>query len=434
MPPFARYLIDRCDVLSPNRPLETGSKVIPRRFTSPMKKTLLLAAVCLTATVFAQKFENLALTPPMGWNSWNTFASNIDENLIKGTADTMIKNGMRDAGYVYIVVDDCWEAKERGPDGNIVADPVKFPSGMKALGDYLHSKGFKFGIHNCAGAKTCAGFPGGWGHEFQDARTYASWGIDFLKYDWCNAGAANPRDAYLRMRDALYTAGRPIVFSLCEWGGSKPWEWAKDVGHLWRTTGDIMSGYDSRQRWENGWKVILDLQYSLVQPADGQNNGIGQYAGPGHWNDPDMLEVGTSGLTFAESRAHFSLWCILAAPLIAGNDVRHMSPDVLAIMTDKEAIAIDQDSLGKEGWRFRAETGREIWVRELSGGDWAVCVLNTGAAAADLTTNWSAMSMLRGEYTVRDVWAKKDVGTTRTTRTDRVESHDVMLFRLSPVK
>ena len=401
-----------------------------------MKKSLLLAAVCFTATAFAQKFEGLALTPPMGWNSWNTFAANIDENLIKGTADTMIANGMRDAGYVYIVVDDCWEAKERGPDGNIVADPVKFPSGMKALGDYLHSKGFKFGIHNCAGAKTCAGFPGGWGHEFQDARTYASWGIDFLKYDWCNAGAANPRDAYLRMRDALFAAGRPIVFSLCEWGGSKPWEWAKDVGHLWRTTGDIMSGYDSRQRWESGWKVILDLQYSMVQPADGQNNGIGQYAGPGHWNDPDMLEVGTSGLTFAESRAHFSLWCLLAAPLIAGNDIRHMSPDILAIMTDKDAIAIDQDSLGKEGWRFRAETGREIWVRELSGGTWAVCVLNTGAAAADLTTNWSTMSMLNGEYTVRDVWAKKDLGTTRSApvRTDRVESHDVMLFRLTPVK
>ena len=159
-----------------------------------MKKTRLLADVFLTATAFAQKFENLALTPPMGWNSWNTFASNIDENLIKGTADTMIKNGMRDAGYVYIVVDDCWEAKERAPDGTIVAEPAKFPSGMKALGDYLHSKGFKFGIHNCAGAKTCAGFPGGWGHEFQDARTYASWGIDFLKYDWCNAGTANPRD------------------------------------------------------------------------------------------------------------------------------------------------------------------------------------------------------------------------------------------------
>jgi hypothetical protein len=193
MPPFARNLIDRCNVVSPNRQLETGLGVIPRRFTLPMKKNLLLAAVCLTATAFAQKFENLALTPPMGWNSWNTFAANIDEDLIKGTADTMIANGMRDAGYVYLVVDDCWEAKERDADGNIVPDPVKFPHGMKALGDYLHAKGFKFGIHNCAGTETCAGFPGGRGHEYQDALRYAAWGVDFLKYDWCMHGTADSR-------------------------------------------------------------------------------------------------------------------------------------------------------------------------------------------------------------------------------------------------
>ena len=399
-----------------------------------MKRALLLAALCLASTAFAQKFEGLALTPPMGWNSWNTFASNIDENLIKGTADTMIENGMRDAGYVYIVVDDCWEAKDRDAAGNIVADPQKFPSGMKALGDYLHSKGFKFGIHNCAGTRTCADFPGGRGHEYQDALKYAAWGVDYLKYDWCNHGTADARETYKTMRDALHAAGRPIVFSLCEWGQNKPWEWAADMGHLWRTTGDIMAGYDSKQRWEQGWKVILDLQYSLVQPADGQNNGIGQYAGPGHWNDPDMLEVGNQGLTLAESRAHFSLWCILAAPLIAGNDVRHMSKEAHDILTDKEVIAIDQDSLGKQGWRFRAETGREIWVRELSGGDWAVCVLNSGPTAADITTDWPEIKLFGHEYAVRDVWAKKDIGTTREKRMDRIESHDVMLFRLTPVK
>ena len=399
-----------------------------------MKNALLLAVLCLTSAAFAQKFEGLALTPPMGWNSWNTFASNIDENLIKGTADTMIANGMRDAGYVYIVVDDCWEAKDRDAAGNIVADPQKFPSGMKALGDYLHSKGYKFGIHNCAGTRTCADFPGGRGHEYQDALKYAAWGVDYLKYDWCNHGTADARETYKTMRDALHAAGRPIVFSLCEWGQNKPWEWAADMGHLWRTTGDIMAGYDSKQRWEQGWKVILDLQYSLVQPADGQNNGIGQYAGPGHWNDPDMLEVGNQGLTLAESRAHFSLWCILAAPLIAGNDVRHMSKEAHDILTDKEVIAIDQDSLGKQGWRFRAETGREIWVRELSGGDWAVCVLNSGPTAADITTDWPEIKLFGHEYAVRDVWAKKDIGTTREKRMDRIESHDVMLFRLTPVK
>jgi alpha-galactosidase len=401
-----------------------------------MKKTLILAAAFLSATAFAQKFEGLALTPPMGWNSWNTFQDKIDDQLIRDTAETMIANGMRDAGYVYIVIDDCWEAKERDAAGNLVPDPLKFPHGLKALGDYLHSKGFKFGIHNCAGTRTCADFPGGRGHEYQDALKYASWGIDYLKYDWCNHGTADARETYKTMRDALHAAGRPIVFSLCEWGQNKPWEWAKDVGHLWRTTGDIMAGYDSMQRWEHGWKVILDLQYSLVQPADGQNNGIGQYAGPDHWNDPDMLEVGNKGLTLAESRAHFSLWCIIAAPLIAGNDVRHMSKEARDILTDKEVVAIDQDALGKEGWRFLAETGREIWVRELSGGDWAICVLNSGTTAADLTTDFSALGILKGEYAVRDVWAKKDLGTTRSApvHTDRVESHDVMLFRLTPVK
>ncbi len=394
-----------------------------------MKKNLLLVTLFLTTTALAQKFEGLALTPPMGWNTWNTFAANIDERLVKETAQTMIDNGMRDAGYVYIVVDDCWEAKERDPDGNIVSDPLKFPSGLKALGDFLHSKGFKFGIHNCAGTETCAGFPGGRGHEYQDALRYAAWGVDFLKYDWCSHGTADARETYKTMRDALHKAGRPIVFSLCEWGQNKPWEWAKDVGHLWRTTGDIMAGYDSRQRWESGWKLILDQQYTLV-PSNGPD-GIGQYAGPGHWNDPDMLEVGNKGLTLAESRAHFSLWCMIAAPLIAGNDVRHMSKEVHDILTDKDVIAIDQDPLGKQGWRFRAETGREIWVRELSGGDWAVCVLNTGATAADLTTDWSAIPIIDREYAVRDVWAKKNLGTTRTPRTDHVESHDVMLFRLS---
>jgi alpha-galactosidase len=398
-----------------------------------MKKTLLLAAALLSATAFAQKFEGLALTPPMGWNTWNTFAANIDERLIRETAEIMVANGLRDAGYVYIVVDDCWEAKERDAAGNLVPDPLKFPSGMKALGDFLHSKGFKFGIHSCAGTETCAGYPGGRGHEYQDALKYASWGVDYLKYDWCNHGTADARETYKTMRDALHRAGRPIVFSLCEWGQNKPWEWAKDVGHLWRTTGDIMAGYDSRQRWESGWKLILDQQYALV-PSNGPD-GIGQYAGPGHWNDPDMLEVGNPGLTLAESRAHFSLWCILAAPLIAGNDVRHMSKEVHAILTDKDVIAIDQDSLGKQGWRLRAETGREIWVRELTGGDWAICVLNTAATAAEMTTEWAAIPILTGEFKVRDVWAKKDLGTTRSVpvRTDRVESHDVALFRLTPI-
>jgi alpha-galactosidase len=324
---------------------------------------------------------------------------------------------------------------ERDAQGNLQAHPDKFPSGMKALGDYLHERGFKFGIYNCAGTKTCAGYPGGWGHEFQDALKYAEWGVDYLKYDWCNSGTADPKDAYLRMRDALWAAKRPVVFSICEWGHSKPWEWAAEVGHLWRTTGDIMDCYDCKQRWENGWKVILDLQHSQVQPADGQNNGIGKYAGPGHWNDPDMLEVGNEGLTFAESRAHFSLWCILAAPLIAGNDVRKMSTEILGVMIDKEAIAINQDKLGKQGWRFRAEPSHEIWVRELAGGDWAVALLNTGQEPAELSIDFShGWWFTNGECAVRDIWDKKDVGTTATTFRKELDSHDVAFLRLKLLK
>ena len=406
--------------------------------TPQSMKRMLFALVCIgvaTAAVRAQKFEGLALTPPMGFNTWNTFSTHIDETLIRETAEAMIASGMRDAGYTYIVLDDTWSAMERDAHGNLVADPVKFPSGMKALGDWLHAKGFKFGIYSCAGTKTCGGYPGSWGHEFQDALTWASWGVDYLKYDWCNTGTAEARDAYKRMRDAIHAAGRPMVFSLCEWGTAKPWEWAGEVGHLWRTTGDIYDSYDGRKTWENGWKRILDLQYSLVEGSG--PDGLAKYAGPGHWNDPDMLEVGNRGLTLAESRAHFSFWCILAAPLIAGNDVRHMSEDTRRILTNKDVIALDQDPLGKEGFRLLAEPAKniEIWVKELSGKEWAVCALNTSTAPADLTIEWDRMSwILHGTYAVHDVWANKPAGDTTKPYTVRVDSHDVALLRLSPAK
>jgi len=399
-----------------------------------MKSLILALALCAAVPASAQKFPGLALTPPMGWNSWNTFAANINENLVKETADAMIANGMRDAGYTYIVVDDCWETMERDAKGNLVPDPKKFPSGMKALGDYLHAKGFKFGIHSCAGTKTCGGYPGGRGHEYQDALAYASWGIDFLKYDWCEHGTADARETYKTMRDAIHTAGRPMVFSLCEWGQNKPWEWAGDVGHMWRTTGDIYSSYDGRKGWESGWKRNLDLQYTLME-SNGPD-GIGKYAGPGHWNDPDMLEVGTEGLTFGESRAHFSLWCIVAAPLIAGNDVRHMEPVYRDMLTNKDVVAIDQDALGKQGFRALADPGKniEIWVRELSNGEWAVCVLNTSSTAADLKVEWSRLWTIQGKFTVHDVWANQPAGDTGKPLTARVDSHDVLLFRLTPAK
>ncbi len=399
-------------------------------------KKLIIAFLCLASSALAQKFQGLALTPPMGWNTWNTFASHIQESLIRETADAMVANGMRDAGYVYIVIDDTWSMKQRNANGDLVPDPEKFPSGMKALGDYLHAKGFKFGIYSCAGTRTCGDYPASWGHEFQDARLFASWGVDYLKYDWCNTGTANAQDAYKRMRDALYAAGRPVVFSLCEWGQNKPWEWAGDVGHLWRTTGDIMDSYDGRKGWESGWKLLLDKQYDLVE-SNGPD-GIGKYAGPGHWNDPDMLEVGKSGLTQAESRAHFSLWCMIAAPLMAGNDVRHMDAATTAILTNKDVIAIDQDALGKEGFRALKEPSRniEVWAKELSNGEWAVCALNTSSNTAELTINWDRFRwwFFKGtDFSLHDVWANQDVGTTEKPTVATVASHDVILLRLKPL-
>jgi alpha-galactosidase len=398
-----------------------------------MKKLAALLLLGLAATsAFAQKFEDLALTPPMGWNSWNTFANAINEKVVRETIDTMVANGMRDAGYVYVVIDDTWSKKERDAQGNLVADPEKFPSGIKALADYAHGKGMKLGIYSCAGKTTCGGYPGSWGHEFQDALTFASWGIDYLKYDWCDHGDANARDAYARMSAAIRAAGRPVVFSLCEWGQNKPWEWAEHVGHLWRTTGDIYDSYDGVKGWERGWKRILDLQASLVDNVG--VDGLNKYAGPGHWNDPDMLEVGNEGLSLAESRAHFSFWCMLAAPLMAGNDVRHMTPEIRAILTNKDVIAIDQDKLGKQGFRALAEPAKniEIWVKELSGGEWAVIALNTSDAPADLTIHWDRLWTIQGVRRLHDVWANQDAGdTSKPTVARGVASHDVVLFRVS---
>jgi len=385
-----------------------------------MKKLLLLVFLTVPVILYSQKFENLALTPPMGWNSWNTFGVEIDEQLIMEMADILVESGMKEAGYEYIVIDDGWEALKRDSLGNLVPDPQKFPSGMKAVGDYIHSKGLKFGIHNCAGTLTCNGFPGGRGHEYQDARTYASWGVDFLKYDWCYNGTANSQETYKTMSDALSAAGRPVVFSLCEWGETKPWEWAENIGHLWRTTHDIKDCYNCQNINNLGWKYLLDIQV-----------GLEKYAGPGHWNDPDMLEVGNKGLSLAESRAHFSLWCMLAAPLMAGNDLRKMTPEILNILTNKEVIAIDQDPLGKQGYRLIKHISKEIWVKELSNGDWAICFLNTGDEPLKLSMNWDHFGILKGEYKVRNIWEKENLGTTKQLFNSEIAPHDVALLRFS---
>lgn len=376
------------------------------------------------------KHEGLAMTPPMGFNTWNTFQGNISEDLIKETAIIIATSGLKEAGYEYVVLDDCWMTRQRDDNGQLVADPEKFPSGMKALGDFIHNLGLKFGIYNDAGTRTCAGYPGGRGHEYEDARLYASWGVDYVKYDWCNTGSANAQETYKTFGSALLATNRPIVLSMCEWGKANPWEWASPIAHLWRTTGDIQDRYMTNtggtKGYGNGWKDILDRQAELK---------LEQYAGPDHWNDPDMLEVGNHGLTYAESRSHFSFWCMLAAPLMMGNDLREMNDDILKILTNKEVIALDQDPLGKQGYRVIDETGKEVWVKELSDGDWAVCMLNDSADDTEMSLTWSDLEVLAGKtYKVRDLWEKKDLGTTKDNYSGQVVSHDVALFRLSPTE
>lgn len=386
--------------------------------------SLLLCLPIFNHVAVAQKFEGLALTPPMGWNSWNTFEVDINEDLIKQTADIMVSSGMRDAGYTYVVVDDGWEAMERDKNGNLVADPKKFPSGMKALADYIHARGLKFGIHNDAGTRTCNGFPGGRGYEYQDARLYASWGVDYLKYDWCNTGKANAEETYKIMRDALYAAGRPVVYSLCEWGDNKPWEWAKDIGHLWRTTGDITDCYNCQGEYDMGMRFILELQ-----------EGLEKHAGPGHWNDPDMLEVGNPGLTVAESRSHFTLWSMLAAPLMAGNDLRSMTPKIRDILINKDAIAVNQDPLGKQAILYMKHISKRIYLKELAGGAWAVAWHNTGDQSYTQRIDWSHFKQLGSStYSVKDIWQDKIIGTTGKKMQFDIASHDVLFFKLTPTK
>jgi len=366
--------------------------------------------------------NGLARTPPMGWNSWNKFACNVSEDLIKQAADAMVSSGMKDAGYQYIVIDDCWQVS-RDASGNIIADAKRFPSGMKALADYVHQRGLKFGVYSDAGTGTCQNRPGGRGYEFQDARQYAAWGVDYLKYDWCNHSTQDSQASYSIMRDALKKSGRPIVFSLCEWGSTKPWLWAKDVGNLWRTTGDITDKWETRARNDGlGVVQILDLE-----------NGIESYAGPGHWNDPDMLEVGNGGMNNTEYRAHFSMWCLLAAPLMAGNDIRSMSPEIRDILTNKEVIAIDQDPLGSEGRRVKRSEGLEVWAKELANGGRAVALLNRTGSTANITVSWPDIGYPQHiSAKIRDLWAKEDLGAKTGSFTASVPSHGVVMVRVEP--
>lgn len=396
-----------------------------------MRISRLIAAVIVIAT--AAGFESsacaqtdsthLAATPPMGWNSWNHFGDKVDDKTIRAAADAMVSSGMRDAGYVYVNIDDTWEGK-RDAEGNIHPN-AKFPD-MKSLADYVHSKGLKLGIYSSPGAKTCAGYEGSLGHEEQDARTYAAWGVDYLKYDLCSytkelseqagndhAKAQQAMEAvYLKMHDALASTGRPIVLSLCQYGWDAVWRWgAQAGGNLWRTTGDIEDNYAS----------MSGIGFAQA--------GLAKYAGPGHWNDPDMLEVGNGGMSENEYRTHMSLWAMLAAPLLAGNDLSTMTPQTLAILTNRDVIAIDQDPLGRQGDRIAAEGPLEVWARPLANGDKAIAIFNRWTMPLTMTFDLKTAGV-NGPVRLYDIWAKKDLGTFQGSyKTDAVPPHGVILLR-----
>jgi alpha-galactosidase len=384
----------------------------------------------LGAEPFAQESvsKGLAPTPPMGWNTWNKFACNVSDELVRGMADTMVKSRMKDAGYQYVVIDDCWQVS-RDANANIVVDAQRFPHGMKAVADYVHSLGLKFGIYSDAGSKTCAGRPGGLGHEYQDAVMYAFWGVDYLKYDWCNTTTQDAKASYANIRQALDATGRPIVLSICEWGKAQPWLWGAEVGgNLWRTTGDIQDRWGGKEKWKdgsccsNGVMAILDEQV-----------GLQSYAGPGHWNDPDMLEVGNGGMTTTEYRSHFSLWAILAAPLIAGNDLRNMSPEIHDILTNKEVIAVDQDPMGREGRRVWKDGDLEVWAKQMQDGSRAVALLNRGSSLQEITVTWEQIGYPGHlNATVRDLWAHKDLGKVTERFSAPVESHGIIMVTVRP--
>jgi alpha-galactosidase len=394
----------------------------------PLVGSFVMFAASLSVGALAQSpAAPVAATPPMGWNSWNFFAGKVTDKDIRDTADLLVSTGMRDAGYIYVNIDDTWEGK-RDPKGRIQSNE-KFPD-MKALADYVHSKGLKLGIYSSPGPQTCARFEGSLGHEQQDAQTYADWGIDYLKYDLCSYGtvmkqqapddlaARNKmmRQAYELMHQAILKTGRPMVYSFCQYGMDAVWEWGPGVGaNLWRTTGDISANFDRM-------RII----------GQGQA-GLAKFAGPGHWNDPDMLEVGNGKLTLDENKVHMSLWAILAAPLIAGNNLTQMTPEIAAILMNKEVVAIDQDPLGKQGDRVYAQGPIEIWAKPLSGGRRAVAIFNFDSYP--MGTDGISMHLKEMGFgasaTARDVWGAKDLGKIKDDYTVNLPAHSVQLLILS---
>ncbi|MBE1497652.1 alpha-galactosidase [Amycolatopsis lexingtonensis] len=387
-----------------------------------MRRALAVLATAVAALGLvsppADALENgLLRTPPMGWNTWNTFECNINETLVKQTTDLMVSSGMRDRGYTYVNLDDCWMTRSRDGAGNLVADPAKFPSGMKALGDYIHARGMKFGIYESAGTETCQHYPGSLGHEQTDANSFAGWGVDYLKYDNCGSPAGETQQDYVRrysaMRDALKATGRPIAYSICEWGNFSPSTWAPDVGNLWRTTGDITNNWGS-----------IDSIYR-------QNVGLASAAKPGAWNDPDMLEVG-DGMDFQEDRAHFTLWAAMAAPLIAGADLRSASVATFSTYLNSDVIAVDQDSLGKQAKRISSSGGLDVLAKPLSDGDVAVVLFNENSTMKTVSTTAAAAGLpAASSYRLTNLWSKEQTTSTGAISA-AVPSHGTVIYRVKP--
>ncbi len=389
------------------------------------------AAAASSTSVQAKPFGRLALTPPMGWNSWNHFAGHVTARVLRQTADAMVASGMKAAGYRYVVVDDTWLAHHRDARGRLQPNPRRFAGGIQALAAYIHKRGLKFGIYEDAGLQTCAKYPGSLGHYRQDARTFAGWGVDYLKFDWCNVPfkrfpgltpAQVAHRLYRRMHQALLATGRPIVFSLCEWGLYTPWRWAGEDGNLWRTTGDI----------NDTWARMSAIGF--------HQNAIAGYARAGHWNDPDMLEVGNGGMTPTEYRTHMSLWAMLAAPLMAGNDLRHMPAATLQILTNRDVIAVDQDRLGIEGhriWRSarprkgQPASDQEIWVKPLAGGSEAVGLFNRDTAPVTIRLHLWQIGM-RAPACVRDLWMHRNQVIRSASLARQVAGHGVVMLRVGP--
>ena len=341
--------------------------------------------------------NGLARTPPMGWNSWNLFADKIDDRIIREIADSLVSTGMARAGYVYVNIDDTWQTKKKFPD-------------LKTLAGYVHARGLKLGMYSSPARKTCADYEGSFGHEVQDAQSFADWGVDYLKYDWCSADRVyepeSMRSVYARMAQALRATGRPMVFSLCQYGLQNVGEWgAAAGGNLWRTTGDI----------SDTWASMSRIGFVLQR-------GLEKNAGPGHWNDPDMLEIGNGGMTDTEYRTHMTLWCMLAAPLIAGNDVRHMSAATREILMNAEAIAVDQDALGRQG--YAVDESGEVWIRELAGGARAVALFNRGPQTKRVSVTWA------GSPQVRDLWKHEDLGRIAGGYSAEIPSHGTVMLRI----